>query len=62
MREVGLTSFLLGINWGAGQYAWKSVAVLVPMLLGIVILFVFGFWGKIRTCIFSDFEFPNWRS
>jgi hypothetical protein len=30
----GLTSFLLGVSWGNNPYPWRSVTVLVPLLLG----------------------------
>ncbi len=30
----GLTSFLLGVSWGNNPHPWRSVNVLVPLLLG----------------------------
>ncbi|KAK4158735.1 major facilitator superfamily domain-containing protein [Cladorrhinum sp. PSN259] len=31
----GLTSFLVGMSWAGVQFSWKSVQVLVPMLVGV---------------------------
>ena len=38
---------LIGLNWGGVAYAWSSPQVLVPLILGIAILFIFVLWeGK----------------
>ncbi|KAJ6005146.1 hypothetical protein N7451_003090 [Penicillium sp. IBT 35674x] len=41
---VGLTVFLIGLNWGGVTYSWKSPAVLCTILLGFATLAVFCIW------------------
>jgi hypothetical protein len=41
---VGMILFIAGLLWGGYQYPWKSVHVLVPLLLGAAFLIAFGFW------------------
>ncbi|KAF3025854.1 hypothetical protein E8E14_014780 [Neopestalotiopsis sp. 37M] len=36
--------FLLGVNWGGRAYAWKSAAVITPIVIGVVCAIVLGFW------------------
>nr|OQO07289.1 hypothetical protein B0A51_17972 [Rachicladosporium sp. CCFEE 5018] len=36
---VSATSFLVGISWGGNQFAWRSAAVLVPLLVGAAGIF-----------------------
>ncbi|XHF96548.1 hypothetical protein AWENTII_000177 [Aspergillus wentii] len=40
----GMIVFMAGMQWGGYQYTWTSAHVLVPLILGFVILVVFGFW------------------
>ncbi|RDW92537.1 MFS multidrug transporter-like protein [Coleophoma crateriformis] len=40
----GMILFIAGILWGGYQYAWTSVHVLVPLILGAVLLIAFAFW------------------
>ncbi|OQV04625.1 hypothetical protein CLAIMM_09480 [Cladophialophora immunda] len=41
----GLTSFLLGVSWGNNPYPWRSVTVLVPLLLGaLTVMVAFPLW------------------
>ena len=35
---------LIGLNWGGVTYPWASAQVLVPLLLGAFILFLFLIW------------------
>ncbi|KAF9875765.1 MFS multidrug transporter [Colletotrichum karsti] len=41
---AGSTSFLFGLSTGGVMYEWKSFRVLLPLILGIFILVVFGVW------------------
>ncbi|KAF1816276.1 MFS general substrate transporter [Eremomyces bilateralis CBS 781.70] len=41
LSTVGVVLFMMGMQWGAEQYEWQSVQVLVPFLLGVVILVAF---------------------
>ncbi|KAI6709975.1 hypothetical protein PZA11_005971 [Diplocarpon coronariae] len=41
---VGMILFTAGLLWGGYQYPWKSVHVLVPLLLGAAFLGGFGWW------------------
>ncbi|EXJ89151.1 hypothetical protein A1O3_02215 [Capronia epimyces CBS 606.96] len=40
----GITILLVGISWGGASYPWKSVGVILPIVLGGLTLIVFGFW------------------
>ncbi|KAJ3545774.1 hypothetical protein NM208_g2355 [Fusarium decemcellulare] len=63
---AGLTCFLLGISWAGGQFAWKSVAVTLPMILGLLSLIGLGFL-EVLVCkstknpIFPPHIFKNVR-
>jgi MFS family permease len=62
--STGCILFLLGINWGGRQYPWKSAAVLVPIVIGVISLVSLGFWSA-----YANLEYPlmpprlfkNWR-
>ncbi|KAF2713313.1 fungal trichothecene efflux pump [Pleomassaria siparia CBS 279.74] len=38
----GLVSLVLGLSWGGGLYPWKSVSVIVPLVIGFVTLVAFA--------------------
>lgn len=38
---LGVVMFLIGVNWGGGDYAWSSARVISFLVLGIVIMMVF---------------------
>jgi MFS family permease len=40
----GMTSVLLGVSWGGVQHPWGSAATLVPIMIGLLLLAVFGWW------------------
>ncbi|KAH8684839.1 MFS multidrug transporter-like protein [Tricladium varicosporioides] len=40
----GIILFIAGLLWGGYEYAWSSVHVLVPLLLGAALLIAFAFW------------------
>lgn len=44
LSTVGVTLFMMGMQWGAEQYSWTSAQVLVPFLLGFVIIIAFFVW------------------
>lgn len=46
---AGVVLFLSGVSWGGVVYPWKSAAVLAALILGLVLLFAFGFWGTSAT-------------
>ena len=51
----GLTLFLLGLGWGGVSYAWKSAAVLVPLILGALLFisaFFYDFSGHAKRPLF----------
>ncbi|KAF9893246.1 hypothetical protein FE257_011676 [Aspergillus nanangensis] len=41
---AGLVLFQLGLLWGGQVYPWKSVPVIVTLVLGAIILVGFGLW------------------
>lgn len=41
---AGLIMFLLGLNWGGQQYAWKSAQVVCTLVLGLACMVAFGVW------------------
>ena len=45
LYTCGVTLFLLSLGWGGGSYPWKSAAVLVPLLLGILLFVCTFLWG-----------------
>ncbi|KAF2151602.1 MFS general substrate transporter [Myriangium duriaei CBS 260.36] len=40
----GVTAFMMGLQWGAQQYPWNSVHVLVPFFIGFVLIVCFFGW------------------
>lgn len=40
----GLSLFLVGLNLGGGLYGWENARVLATLVLGLVILFLFGLY------------------
>ncbi|KAF2168270.1 hypothetical protein M409DRAFT_53555 [Zasmidium cellare ATCC 36951] len=60
---VGTTSFLVGITWGGSQFAWHSAATLVPIILGLAVVFITGLYEKflakvtfLRCSLFSSWS------
>lgn len=43
---VGMTSTLVGITWGGSQFAWSSAATLVPIILGLAVVFMTGLYER----------------
>lgn len=41
---AGCICFLLGINWGGRQYAWRSAPVVATIVIGAVLLVLLGLW------------------
>lgn len=46
MFIIGMTTFLLGITWGGSQYSWTSAATLVPIILGLAVVFTTGLYER----------------
>jgi len=44
LSTIGVTLFMMGLQWGAVQYKWSSVHVLVPFVLGAAIIGCFIVW------------------
>ncbi|USW58211.1 Putative sugar transporter, major facilitator transporter Str1/Tri12, MFS transporter superfamily [Septoria linicola] len=44
LSTFGVTLFMMGLQWGARQYSWGSVHVLVPFILGIIVIIAFFVW------------------
>ena len=42
----GLVLLLLGISWGGSKYPWKSAEVLATIVIGAILLVLFGLWGN----------------
>jgi MFS family permease len=45
----GITTFLVGLNWGGQDYAWSSAHVIATLTVGLVALLAFGIWEKFGT-------------
>ncbi|KAJ6590223.1 major facilitator superfamily domain-containing protein [Mycena sp. CBHHK59/15] len=41
---VGTGLTIIGMTWGGIRYSWASSMVLAPLLIGLALLFVFGFY------------------
>ena len=46
---TGTTAFLVGVSWGGSEYAWDSAATLVPLIGGIAIVILTGFYERFRA-------------
>lgn len=44
MFITGCTLFIIGVNWGGTLHPWTSAATLVPIILGLLLLVVLGFY------------------
>ncbi|KAJ5460768.1 major facilitator superfamily-domain-containing protein [Penicillium daleae] len=58
---ASVSSFLIGITWGGGQFAWSSWQTLLPVCLGLVGVIITIFWLKkgaqnpfLRLVLFRD--------
>lgn len=61
---VGTTSFLVGITWGGSQFPWDSAATLVPIILGLAVVFITGLYEKFLAKVtFLRFSlFSTWSA
>lgn len=41
---VGCTLFIIGINWGGSLYPWMSAATIAPIVIGLSLLIILGFY------------------
>ncbi|KAK5079858.1 hypothetical protein LTR24_008884 [Lithohypha guttulata] len=46
LLTTGLVFVLVALNWGGQAYSWTSVHVLAFLIVGFVILIVFGLWER----------------
>lgn len=55
LLTAGLTLFLVGLNLGGGVYTWTAAPVLATLIIGLVILIVFGLfeWKGNKTGILN---------
>jgi Fungal trichothecene efflux pump (TRI12) len=44
LYTAGLVLFLIGLNWGGSSYPWTSAQVLCTIIIGMLVLVIFGFW------------------
>ena len=44
LSTAGLTLFLMGLTWSSSQYSWDSAHVRVTLILGAVLMVMFGIW------------------
>ncbi|KAK4498386.1 hypothetical protein PRZ48_011044 [Zasmidium cellare] len=40
----GITTFMMGLQWGARQYSWSDPHVLAPLIIGVVLIVAFFLW------------------
>lgn len=61
---IGMTTFLVGITWGGSQYPWSSAATLVPLILGLAVVFMTGLYERfIATTHFLRLSlFHSWSA
>jgi len=45
----GVTSFLVGLNWGGQNYSWHSAHVIGTLTAGLASMVAFGFWETFGT-------------
>ena len=43
----GATLIILALDWTGGTYAWRDAHVIAPLVIGIVLLILFGVYGKL---------------
>lgn len=43
---IGMTSLLVGLTWSGSQFAWSSAASLVPIILGLAVVFATGLYER----------------
>ncbi|KAL2851402.1 fungal trichothecene efflux pump [Aspergillus pseudodeflectus] len=61
---AGCILLLLGLNWGGRNFAWKSVGVILPIVLSVVHFVALGFWevyAKLEYPILPPRLFRKWR-
>lgn len=61
---AGLVLFLLGISFGSTRYPWRSGGTLAPVIVGIALLIVLGFWesyAKLKYPLFPPSLLKNLR-
>ena len=59
---ASLTTFLYGLTTGGVQYEWSSFRIILPMILGVAGLVVFG-WYEAKWCqepMIDRRLFVNW--
>lgn len=64
LYTLGLTLFLVGLNFGGVSHPWKSAAVLVPLILGAFLFcltFVYDFFGGPKRPLFPLRLFKKFR-
>ncbi|KAL4868291.1 hypothetical protein BDV12DRAFT_185977 [Aspergillus spectabilis] len=61
---AGCILLLLGLNWGGRNFPWKSVGVILPIVLSGIIFVGLGFWevyGNLEYPILPPRLFRKWR-
>ena len=51
----GATLIILALDWTGGTYPWSDSHIIAPLVVGIVLLILFGLYGKglQRSCTVS---------
>lgn len=44
LSTIGITLFMMGLQWGSAQYDWGSAHNLAPLLIGIAFIIAFFVW------------------
>ncbi|KNG48914.1 trichothecene efflux pump [Stemphylium lycopersici] len=44
LSTVGITLFMMGLQWGASQYEWGSPHNVVPLVIGLIFIIAFFIW------------------
>ncbi|KAF2010130.1 MFS general substrate transporter [Aaosphaeria arxii CBS 175.79] len=44
LSTIGVTCFMMGLQWGASQYPWGSAHNVAPFVVGVVLIIAFFVW------------------
>ncbi|KAF1938415.1 MFS general substrate transporter [Clathrospora elynae] len=44
LSTIGITLFMMGLQWGASQYPWGSAHNVAPLVLGLLFIIAFFIW------------------
>lgn len=61
---IGVTLFIIGLNWGGTLHPWTSAATICPIVIGFTLIVVLGFWeayGNTKEPLLPPRLFKNFR-